>query len=122
MKATLEPSSYYMNPRTGSIATGADWIADQAEDCWPVEELGTLVEVEAVGWSEEGKGFILDQYREYSTYDLDIAEDQILRECLAAVGEHVVEIRGRETKSGTPYLVEIPTYDLHSLFTWEAVQ
>lgn len=122
MKTTLEPSSYYMNTHTGSIATGADWMADQAEDGWPAEELKTLVEVEAIAWSEAGEGFILDQYREYSTYDLDIAEDEILRECLAAVGEHVVEIPGRETKSGTPYIVDIPSYDRHSLFEWSEVE
>lgn len=43
------PETYYMNPATGTIALGEDWLLEQASSGWPVEELATLVEV-----SEDG--------------------------------------------------------------------
>jgi len=51
----LNPTSTYMNPETGSVATGEDWMADQKADGWPVSDLDALVEVfrDGDGWTDE---------------------------------------------------------------------
>ena len=42
----LDENKYYMNPNTGSVAQGGNWICDQKELGFDVEELEDLIEVE----------------------------------------------------------------------------
>lgn len=37
--------NYYMNPESGTVQRGDDWIADQKHGGWPISDLKNLIEV-----------------------------------------------------------------------------
>jgi hypothetical protein len=41
----LKLSSFYMNPHTGSVASGQEWLQDQVDLKFPDADLESLIEV-----------------------------------------------------------------------------
>ena len=45
----IKDELFYMNPRTGSIDTLSNWVAEQEQNGWSTAEMPTLIEVTAEG-------------------------------------------------------------------------
>jgi hypothetical protein len=41
----LDDTGYYMNPVSGSVQRGSEWLDDQDHEGWPSSELGYLIRV-----------------------------------------------------------------------------
>ena len=110
---------YYMNPTTGSVATGVDWAVDSRS--WEgdrVAQLKSLVEVIISGFRPETKERILTELAEVVKGFENHDHDAWLDEAFAQVGDRIegihepeFEVAGCHTKSGNPHLISFKLSD-----------